>query len=79
MWRHLRHPNILPLLGATLETTNYKLRYALVSEWMDNGYITSFVMRHGDVNRVQLVSYHICVRRDQYITGFQSWLMSRMG
>jgi len=54
-WRHLRHPNILPLLGATLEAADNKRRYALVSEWMDNGDITSFVMGHGDVNRVQLL------------------------
>ena len=66
MWRHLRHPNILPLLGATLGTTDYKLRYALVSEWMDNGDITSFVIRHRDVNRVQLVSCHVHVCGNRY-------------
>ena len=32
-----------------------------MSEWMDNGDITSFVKRNEDVNRAQLVSYHVHV------------------
>ena len=58
-WRHLRHPNVIPLLGAALDTQ--MPRFALVSEWMDNGNINNFLKNHGDVNRVQLVSYHVCV------------------
>jgi len=65
-WRHLRHPNILPLLGATLEAEEPRLRFSLVSEWMDNGNISSFVKDRGDVNRVQLVSYHVCIFRYRY-------------
>ena len=63
IWRHLRHPNVLSLLGATLETQDFKFRHALVSEWMSNGDINSFTKRHGDVNRVQLVSCNVCVCR----------------
>ena len=66
IWRHLRHPNVLPLLGATLEIQDSKFRYALVSEWMDNGDINGFIKRHGDVNRAQLVSRHALACRDRY-------------
>jgi len=55
MWRHLRHPNILPLLGANLE--GHQL--ALFSEWMDHGNINEFVEGHKGINRVQLVSDEI--------------------
>ncbi len=33
MWRRLCHPNVLPLLGYTLEGT----RLSLISEWMEKG------------------------------------------
>jgi len=51
-WRHLRHPNILPLLGVTLN----EHRFALVSEWMENGNINEFIEKNQHVNRVELVS-----------------------
>ena len=63
-WRHLRHPNVLPLLGATLDKQEPK--FALVSEWMDNGNINQFIQNHGEVNRVQLVSYYVHFHRDWY-------------
>ena len=63
-WRHLRHANILPLLGATLDTRTP--RFTLVSEWMDNGNINDFVKNHKEVNRIQLVSSHVCVYKDRY-------------
>ena len=52
-WRHLRHPNILPLLGVDLGGH----RLSMVSEWMGQGNINEFVKKNGEVNRVQLVSY----------------------
>ena len=55
-WRHLRHPNILPFIGVNLE----RRRFAMVSEWMDNGNIREFVEKKKGVNRAQLVSD--CVR-----------------
>ena len=60
----------MPLLGATLDMQTP--RFELVSEWMDNGNINDFVGNHGEVNRVQLVSYHICVWGDWH-DWFQSW------
>lgn len=49
----------MPLLGATLDTQTP--RFTLASEWMDNGNINDFIENHREVNRIQLVSYHICV------------------
>jgi len=54
-WRHLRHPNILPLLGVTLN----EHRFALVSEWMENGNINQFIVRYRHINRAELVRYHL--------------------
>jgi serine/threonine protein kinase len=50
-WKHLRHPNILPLLGVTVSEN----RFAMVSEWMDNGNINEFVRKDYDANRTALV------------------------
>ncbi|KAF9786168.1 kinase-like domain-containing protein, partial [Thelephora terrestris] len=51
MWRFLRHPNILPLLGVSM-TEN---QFAVVSEWMRNGNINQFVRAHPEVNRLKLL------------------------
>ena len=53
-WRHLRHPNILPLLGVNLDLEQHQL--AMISDWMVHGNINEFVDRREEVNRVQLVS-----------------------
>jgi serine/threonine protein kinase len=50
-WKHLRHPNVLPLLGVTISEN----RFAMVSEWMDNGNIIEFVARYEHLNRAELV------------------------
>lgn len=52
IWKHLRHPNILTLLGVSLETD----KWAMISEWMDNGDINKFVKEYAEANRAQLVS-----------------------
>jgi len=57
-WKHLRHPNILPLIGVTVS----KQRFAMVSEWMENGNINEFVGKDKHVNRAKLV-------RDKYRLG----------
>lgn len=63
MWRHLRHPNVLPLFAATFDKE--AVRFALVSKWMDNGNINEFIKKHDNVNRAQLVSCHVRVPRNQ--------------
>jgi len=51
MWSALRHPNVLPLLGATTTDT----RYAMVSKWMTDGNINVFMETHPDADRLGLV------------------------
>ena len=51
MWGTLRHPNVLPVVGATM-TSN---QFMVVSEWMENGNINMFVEAHPDANRMKLV------------------------
>ena len=55
MWKTLRHPNVLPLLGVVMSED----RFAMVSEWMANGDINQFVKAHEDLNRFKLVSYSL--------------------
>jgi serine/threonine protein kinase len=50
-WKHLRHPNILPLLGVTIS----EHRFSMVSEWMDNGNINQFIEKYPHANRPMLV------------------------
>jgi len=51
MWRSLRHPNVLPLIGVMMSET----QFAMVSDWMVNGSIDNFVKAHPDANRLELV------------------------
>lgn len=53
MWSALRHPNVLPLLGATM----IGAQYMMVSEWMANGNINEFVEAHQDADQLGLVSF----------------------
>jgi hypothetical protein len=53
-WRALRHPNVLPLLGATMTET---LPPILVSEWMINGNINEFVKANVNADRLELVCF----------------------
>ena len=54
VWRALRHPNVLPLLGVTI-TEN---RLVMVSEWMTRGNIKEFTKADVDANRLELVRIH---------------------
>ena len=51
MWRALRHPNVLPLIGVMMSET----QFAMVSDWMVNGNVNEFVNAHPDTNRLKLV------------------------
>jgi len=50
-WKHLRHPNILPLIGVTVNNR----RFMMVSLWMENGNINEFVEKEQHANRIELV------------------------
>ncbi|KAF9649125.1 kinase-like protein, partial [Thelephora ganbajun] len=50
-WKTLRHPNVLPLMGVTMT----EKRFVMMSEWMENGNINTFIKTHDDVNRLELL------------------------
>ena len=50
-WKTLRHPNVLPLMGAMMVGTHF----GMVSEWMANGNINEFVKTHETADRLSLV------------------------
>ena len=52
MWRILRHPNVLPLLGVTMAEN--PRRFVVVSEWMEDRDINQFLQRE-DADRLKLV------------------------
>ncbi|KAF9785327.1 kinase-like domain-containing protein [Thelephora terrestris] len=51
IWKTLQHPHVLPLIGVTTS----KGRFAMVSEWMNNGNINEFVKANPDINRLKLL------------------------
>ena len=63
MWSALRHPNVLPLLGATMTGT----QFVMVSEWMANGNINEFVEVHPDTYRLGLVGFLLAALLSQFL------------
>ncbi|KAF9789390.1 kinase-like domain-containing protein [Thelephora terrestris] len=53
-WKSLHHPNVLPLLGVTMDQT--LSLFATTSEWMENGNINKFIKNHQDANRFELLN-----------------------
>ncbi|KAK0188261.1 kinase-like domain-containing protein [Armillaria mellea] len=51
VWRQLRHPNILPFLGVSEEL--FAPSYCLISLWMINGNIMSYLEAHPDQDRLK--------------------------
>ena len=49
-----KHPNLLPLLGATKSSHTLMM----VSEWMEHGTIMDCVTAFPETNRLKLVSVH---------------------
>ena len=52
-WKTLRHPNILPLLGATMSEN----RFVIISEWMVKGNINEFVKTDSNADLLGLVCF----------------------
>lgn len=50
-WKSLRHPNVHPLLAATMNGGHF----AMISQWMENGNIKEFIEKNGSENRFELV------------------------
>ena len=72
-WKHLRHPNVLPLLGVTVS----ERRFAMVSEWMEHGNINEFVGKDKHVNRTELVRRPSTPTLQCLTDLLLSWLMLR--
>ncbi|KAF9789359.1 kinase-like domain-containing protein [Thelephora terrestris] len=51
MWRKISHPNIVPLLGVS----EAPAPISMVSEWMPNGDVRSYVEKNPEVSRLQLL------------------------
>lgn len=49
MWRYLKHPNILPLLGVTTSPPQ------LISRWMPGGDLSDYITEHPTTDRLGLV------------------------
>ena len=50
VWKHLAHPNIVPLLGATIDPPQ------LISDRMPGGNLAEYITCHPDVGRRSLVT-----------------------
>ncbi|KAG8215225.1 kinase-like domain-containing protein [Butyriboletus roseoflavus] len=56
VWRHLRHPNCLPLHGIYIMPTDGRnISYALVSPWMDQGTLSEYLEHNAKANRTKLI------------------------
>ena len=54
IWKHLRHANIMPLLGVLVYGDLRCLR--TLTDWMPNGNVMQFARSNSNENRLQLVS-----------------------
>ena len=52
--KHLSHPNIVPILGATVEPCE------LISDWMPGGDLMGYITKNPDANRISLVGF-LCI------------------
>jgi len=77
VWRRLRHPHILPLLGVVSDFGPYE---SMVCPWLENGSIAKHLERFGDIltisDRLNLVSkvsrpLFLAVSQNVY---YRSWL-----
>ena len=48
-WKHLAHPNVLPLLGITIDHCQ------LISNWVVGGNLPEYIQKHPDADKLQQV------------------------
>ena len=51
VWKHLAHPNIVPLLGVTIDPPQ------LISDRMPGGNLIEYIASYPDADRISLVSH----------------------
>ena len=56
MWKHLTHPNILPLLGVTITP-----KFQLISNWMSGGALREYIGKNPNADRLKLVGVPLIV------------------
>ena len=49
IWKYLKHPNVLPLLGVTTTPPQ------LISKWVSGGNLPGYVQQHPDADQLRLV------------------------
>ena len=49
MWKRLTHPNVLPLLGVTID------HFQLISNWMPGGNLSVYIKKNPDADLLGLV------------------------
>ena len=52
-WKHLSHPNILPLMGVSVPANAHS--FHILTERMSNGNVMQYTKSHPEANRLQLV------------------------
>ena len=76
MWKHLKHRNIVPLLGITPTPLQ------LVLEWMSGGVLMEYIRKHPYANRRVLVgdplvvAGHMLTPTTSYVTSLKAWSFS---
>ncbi|KXN89129.1 Cytokinesis protein sepH [Leucoagaricus sp. SymC.cos] len=56
LWAHLSHPNILPFYGVYIPRHFNSPRICIVSQWMGNGDLRSYVLRYPNSPKMLLLS-----------------------
>lgn len=72
MWRHLTHPNIVPLLGITLEPLQ------LISTWIPGGELKVYIIGNPDTDRLALVGVPPPLASSNYAYTLSSYAVSLM-
>lgn len=69
------HPNIVPFIGVPVD--RHALR--MVSEWMPNGTVRKYLIKHSGADRIQLVSEIILPCEDINSASLSLWAPSGLG
>ena len=56
MWKHEKHPNIVPFRGVTI------VPLQLIFDWMSGGNIMEYIKEHPGADRLGLVCFSLVLR-----------------